>query len=651
MRRNAILTILSVFILCQPALALTQADVPSIYKNIAIENGKPVVNGPKGKLLLDPEQAMPDYTLQMLAGNPVGMETGFEFTFKDPRASDTLAGGTLFYSLWDPEEGRYPMPHYRFSTPIDTHGKARVAMSELTGRYDLSGWEAAGKGILYYRVSDDKRTFREGKGAIVYEGKFFFTTKPFKVGISITAGPWVANVTHDSAVIAFETNRPVIARVMAHGRTMADATETTRHEIKLANLPSAQSIAYTVKAGKHIEEYALTTAPKPGTRSKFIFAYSTDCRESIASGERAVAGVNAYIMRKVMALSAAKNAAFLQFTGDTMSGYDANVPMQLVKYAAFQRAILPWASRLPVFTGMGNHEVIEFVWDDNTEYGLTCDRFPFATDSAEAVFADVFVNPENGPLSEDGSFFDPNPSKDGDFPPYKENVYYYTWDNVAMVVLNSQYLYSPSLPHNETVGGNLWGYIMDNQLEWLKSSLSTLQADANIDHIFVTHHTPAFPNGGHVEHYNSMWMKGENLTPIINGTPAQKFLDDGKGSLDRRDEFIRTLLSHSKVKAILVGDEHNYSRLLIKPGMPVYDKEGYRPNNPLTITRNLWHITVGSAGAPYYAAEPAPWNQNYPQNTEYLKFFSAQHAVAFFHVHGPSLMLEVVNPDTLDRIE
>jgi 3',5'-cyclic AMP phosphodiesterase CpdA len=200
-------------------------------------------------------------------------------------------------------------------------------------------------------------------------------------------------------------------------------------------------------------------------------------------------------------------------------------------------------------------------------------------------------------------------------------------------------------------GGTLWGYIMDNQLEWLKSTLATLQADSNIDHIFVTHHTPAFPNGGHVNHYNSMWMKGENHTPIINGTPVKKFLDDGKGSLDRRDEYIRTLLPHTKVKAILVGDEHNYSRLLIKPGMPVYKKVGYRPDNPLTITRNLWHITVGSAGAPYYAKESAPWNQHYPQDTEYLKFFSPQHAVAFFHVHGPSLKLEVVNPDTLDRIE
>ena len=651
MHRILLVSVLAIFIVCQPTLAFTPADVPAVYDNIIVEDGQPVVVGKKGKYYLHPGQATPDYTVAMLAGNPEGTNDGFEFSFQDHRASETLSGGTLFYSLWDPEEGRYPMPHYRFAAPIDRQGRARINMDTLRGRYDISGWEKTGQGILYYRLSDDKRAFTDGVGTIVYEGKFFFTTKPFTVGLSITAGPWVANVTHDSAVIAFETNEKTIARITAAGKTFLDAITTTRHEIKLTDLPAAQNIRYTVQAGRHTESYSFTTAPRPGTRSKFIFAYTTDCRESIPSGERAMAGVNAYIMRKVMALTAAKNAAFLQFTGDTMSGYDANVPMQLVKYAAFQRTILPWASHIPVYTGMGNHEVIEFVWDDNSQYGITCDRFPFATDSAEAVFADVFVNPENGPSSEDGSFCDPNPERAGDFPTYKENVYYYTWDNVAMVVLNSQYLYSPSLPHNELVGGNLWGYIMDNQLKWLKSTLATLQTDADIDHIFVTHHTPAFPNGGHVSHYNSMWMKGENLTPIIKGTPAKKFIDDGKGSLDRRDEYLRTLLNHAKVKAILVGDEHNYSRLLIKPGMPIYDPKGYRPAEPLKITRSLWHITVGSAGAPYYATESAPWNKNYPQDTAYLKFFSPQHAVAFFHIHGPSLKLEVVNPDTLDRIE
>jgi len=105
----------------------------------------------------------------------------------------------------------------------------------------------------------------------------------------------------------------------------------------------------------------------------------------------------------------------------------------------------------------------------------------------------------------------------------------------------------------DTMGGNLWGYIMDNQPAWLKTTLTTLQADPNIDHVFVTHHTPVFQNSGHVNHYNSMWMKGENRTPVIEGTPPLRFIEEGKGSIDRRDEILRTLLAHPKVKTILVG--------------------------------------------------------------------------------------------------
>ena len=282
--------------------------------------------------------------------------------------------------------------------------------------------------------------------------------------------------------------------------------------------------------------------------------------------------------------------------------------------------------------------VIAKSFGDNRAVTVIC------CDQRQVRFADVFVNPQNGPESEDGSFVDPHPRRAGDFPSYKENVFFYTWDNVAMVVLNSQYLYAPSLPRDSTVGGNLWGYIMDNQLEWLKATLASLQSDPDIDHVFVTQHTPVFPNSGHVNGYNSMWMKGENLTPVIQGTPPSEFLERDKGSIDRRDEYLRALLSHSKVKAILVGDEHNYSRLLIRPGMPVYDPSKYEPTNRLDIT-------VGSAGAPYYSAESAPWNEGFPRETRYLKVLSPQHAVAFFHIDGPWLRLEVVNPDTLERID
>jgi hypothetical protein len=47
------------------------------------------------------------------------------------------------------------------------------------------------------------------------------------------------------------------------------------------------------------------------------------------------------------------------------------------------------------------------------------DKFPYDTQSAESAFQDTFVNPDNGPLSEDNNQYDPNPNET-DFPSYRE---------------------------------------------------------------------------------------------------------------------------------------------------------------------------------------------------------------------------------------
>ena len=194
---------------------------------------------------------------------------------------------------------------------------------------------------------------------------------------------------------------------------------------------------------------------------------------------------------------------------------------------------------------------------------------------------------------------------------------------------------------------------MDNQIAWLKKTLNKLDNDKNIDFIFVTHHTPVFPNGGHVK--DDMFYNGENkIRPYIadaNGVVKPH----PKGIIERRDEYWKILMDSKKVIAVLTGDEHNYARLIVKPGMPIYDEDKYVPKNKLNITRTIYQIHNGAAGAPYYGKEDTPWNKDVPKgkpaNGEYLKCFTTENAVVFFHVHGKKIELEVVNPDTLDRIE
>jgi hypothetical protein len=380
---------------------------------------------------------------------------------------------------------------------------------------------------------------------------------------------------------------------------------------------------------------AFTTAPKPGTRGEFSFAFSSDCRSGRGGGERDMYETNKYIIKKSFALAKFFDSKFYQFTGDMVSGYSNNFDELLLQYWNWKESVSPFASYLPTYIGIGNHEFLGNQFVDEQNNNISVDKFPFEKQSMEKAFSTVYTLPMNGLETEDGSKYDPNPSKI-DFPSYKENVYYYIYDNIAMVVLNSNYLYAPDETKIPLTGGNPHAYIMDNQLQWLEKTLKELERNANIDHIFVSIHTPALPNGGHSS--DDMWYEGNNeIRPYIAGKKYDK------GIIERRDEFFDILINRSqKTVALLCGDEHNYSRINIKPTTNLYPDNYNLPKTKLN--RSFWQITNGSAGAPYYAKEELPWTKD-------CEIFSTQYALLIFKIAGNSVLLEAWNPDTLEKIE
>ena len=98
-----------------------------------------------------------------------------------------------------------------------------------------------------------------------------------------------------------------------------------------------------------------------------------------------------------------------------------------------------------------------------------------------------------------------------------------------MVVLNSDYWFAPSVAASPESGGNLHGYLMDQQIAWLEKTLGELERNKTIDHVFLTVHTPLFPNGGHVG--DAMWYSGNN-TP--RATVAGKAGGEGHHRAARR---------------------------------------------------------------------------------------------------------------------
>ena len=600
-------------------------EIPAVHSGIYSDSdGRLYYVDPDGDTLyfLDKKAR---YTLDRMRRNPVGTENGIEFDFGISNMTGWLYYG--FISGPDVVKHSYPV-YFNRSSKIDS-GKASIDIrNRMKGIYDFVNWKETGIIRLGYRIVDSE-------GQFLYDGKIMIRgTGPFVVDTSIVEGPFINMVTHNSAVVSFETNFATLCRVIMDGQSFPDSSPDTHHEIELHGLLPDTQYAYTTAYGNYQDTYGFRTAPEPGSRSPFTFAYGSDGRANNGGGERDIWGVNCYMMKRIAVVCDLKNARFLQFTGDLINGYTIDEGQIMLEYANWKRSVEPFACYFPFIAGFGNHESLLHYFR-NGDKRARIDRFPFETESAEAVFARNFVNPRNGPRSEDGASYDPDPNAT-DFPPYGENAFYYSYANIVMISLNSNYWFSPTIERVPEIGGNLHGYLMDNQLLWLKSTLEKLEDDENVDHVFVTLHTPILPNGGHVE--DDMWYNGNNsFRPYVAGKPVEK------GIIERRDQLLDLLMNHStKVVAALTGDEHNYNRLRLTEDTPIYldDYKGDR----LTEFRPIWLINNGAGGAPYYGQEDTPW-------MSHLEAFSTQNAVVFFHVDGDSITIEVINPDTMELID
>lgn len=625
--------------------------VPQIHDNLGLL--------PSGLVVTYDEKVYPEvsskpvFTLEQAMGSPKGTRTGLAFNFQAPKLE-----GTLYYGFIPYGDALHPHPVFFKRTAEVKKGKAQIPIKgQLEGRYDMVGWKEKGYGTMGYRLVTPE-------GLILYDGRVTFSFDgKFTVEPTIVQGPFVSKVADDQVVIWFETSEAVgaVIQVKDHGVVMAEGP-ATHHEITIEGLEPKTKYAYTVALGKagaaltetptannstemsletvpHQETYHFTSAPAAGTKSAFTFAYASDSRSGQGGGERDIYGANAYIMKKIMALAMQQEVAFFQFSGDLINGYLTSPEETDLQYANWKHAIEPFAHYFPVYVSMGNHEALirGFALPDHEGYPpFQVDRFPYETESAEAVFARNFVNPSNGPVSEDGNRLDPNPNAQ-DFPPYRENVFSYIYDNVAVVVLNSDYWYAPSTSAIPVVSGGMHGYIMDGQVAFLKQELAKFEADPTIDHVFLTQHTPFFPNGGHVK--DDMWYGGNNQKrPFIAGKPV------GKGIIERRDELLDLVVNQStKVRAILTGDEHNYAKTEIGPDMPRYPV-AYPDGSKVALTRTIYQINNGAAGAPYYAQEQTPWS-------DFVSGFTTQNALVLFDVEGQKLTVRVLNPDTLELIE
>ena len=615
--------LLTFLLLILSANLIVAQEVPAVYNNIGSdENG--VFLQLKDRRIYA-VKAADKFKFEDLYSAAIGTKEGLSFNFKFPELN-----GTLYYGFINYNDGKHPQPvYFKESSPINV-GMCNIPIKRyLSGKYDMINWEKTGKGILGYRIVNDK-------GHILYDGKVAFTYKDglFKAEPTIVEGPFINQLTEKGAIISFTTSQEVDAKITIDNNIYRNNKPAKIHEIKIDDLKPDKKYNYTVSVADFEFDFSFETAPSPGNRKAFTFAYCSDSRAGQGGGERDIYGANVYIMKKIAALAYAEGIKFMQFTGDLINGYDTSRERMNLQYANWKRAVEAWWHYVPIVPGFGNHESYNYVfYEPSSGTYQAIDHFPFKDDSSESLFQDNFVLPENGPLSEDNTKYDPNPDKI-DFPSYKENVYWYSYDNVAIVALNSDYFYAPK--GSSITSGNIHAFIMDAQMKWLQKTLKRLEKNDDIDHVFITIHTPFFPNGGHVK--DDMWYSGNNkYRATVNGQPYEK------GIIERRDELLNLIVNKSKkTVAILSGDEHNYNLLTITNEMERYPT-GYQFEK-LELSRKFYQINNGAAGAPYYAQEETPWSEN-------VRNFSTQNALVLIDVDGKRIHVRVKNPDTLELID
>ena len=542
---------------------------------------------------------------------------------------------TVHYGAFPADEDLC-LPAFRFRTRAKELGPEGGYEAELNVyRFEYDTYNIAGgsslEGVVAYRVGvmDDEEgivrylesRFRYIKG----EGDQRFL-RP-----CIIEGPLVDLVTDRSAVISLDADSACFARVSLGDRLLlsrdgqGNPLKARHHEIQISDLNPATQYLYQAEIAGDDDfqtspltwpERAFQTAPQPGSRRPFSFAYMSDSRQCPGGGEFGFGGVNYRIAQQFMVDLYRRGADLVLFGGDLINGYTSSKESFLRQLRTWKKAVEPVCSFIPIYEGMGNHEqvgdYIKVTLPQKEPLTLYADRE--GQESGEALFAGQFVNPRGsvygfGPpqpedqwpgVGKDLPVF-PNrwglPRETG--PSYDENVYSFNYDNVHFVAFNTNYWYTGVYYGSrdevgtvlELVGGNREGYVMEKQLVWLKRDLDAAQADENVDWIVLFAHEPAFPNGGHLGDAMFWGRRGKGHEGGMNDPTVP-----GGDVIDMRNRFWGLISSYSKTLVVFFGDEHNYSRTFIDNSVHA------------DFQYPIWQITSGGAGAPFYGQDTsAPW--------------------------------------------
>ncbi len=587
-------------------------------------------------------------------GLPVDL-TGIKKLLDGTEINPAHIYGRIYYGPYPFEawETNYAYKRFRLSTAVKG-GKADLGLKNFfRDKSNSEGWTDRGRICLRFDL------YLEQEGADRHIGlhDIFVNFEKNQAGFlkspSLVEGPF-AGLIHSGnpgqATIVFQTDRPTRAAVVLDGKkSIPSKQKGDRHEVLLTGLKPDSDYWYQVEIdGVLSRPYHLKTAPRPG-QGEIIFAYTGDSREGVGPGTLAYMGLNYDTLEKLMNEAYTMGSDFFIMGGDLVNGYTTSPEDFAAQLQAWKQAVTGLWNGRPVYPAIGNHETLLKNFDDGSSYGVSLDRWPYETDSAEAVFAREFFNPTNGPAPAD-------PRR----PSYKENVFSFQYGPVLCIAFNNNYWASY---RSDEYGGSPEGYIMPDQMEWIEKELERAEKDKTIKYILLYAQEPVFPNGGHID--DAMWWGGDNNVRAHTYTGG-KLIPEEKGMIEVRNQFARLAAKSPKVAAVLGSDEHAYHRVLISREVPIGDVARDDKNNdgkinwpdekasPLQDLKHpVWYLVSGGGGAPYYAHEDAPWNVYWQEKKPKNYYYSSQENILLFKAGKDGISVRVYNPygEVLDEIE
>jgi len=541
--------------------------------------------------------------------------------------------GNIYLSQYPFEAG---MSGYDYSFFTETkysgflyEGRGVIPIVEFYGhfsKFDANSWADGGISTatptIEYRLDlfdmdkldEEIETFHIGMyGSFVsfeWDGEGDFRKLP-----TILEGPFVTLISSDdpgSVTIVWETDELCSGEVRLGADTYSETGgKTKRHSVRISDLTPDTEYEYHVRSEESDSRavasntYNFRTAPEKGS-GDVVFAFSSDSRRGAGGGgERDYMGVNHYMLKQLAADMHRREADFLIFGGDLAWVITSEKEDFILEMKSWKQGMAPFWRSAPVYTGMGNHELLFNNYGEGLD--LLMDKWPYATESSEAVFASEMFNPTNGPQPSD-------PRR----PTYDENVYSFQYGPVKVISFNNSYWSTVrDIENTKKYGGSPWAYIMDDQLEWIEETIADADDDPTVKFLFLFTHSPVFPSMSHS--WDGMWWMGDNNPrAYVKNKETGEVEPEPLGIIEVRNRLWEAIAGSAKSVAVFTGDEHAYHRTLIDStttvGLyPDDDTDGdgvldqYSPNPE--FVNPVWHITSGGGGAPYAANvnNDSPW--------------------------------------------